>query len=360
MALFQPFPRLWTQPNWIRNLELSVPFVERDYHIQSMEQVLMDTLGATRIAETIVIALTTELQSSYGIENEYLDETLLYSSVIQELNLEPPEWRQHVRQQTRESNIVAASVQFLRDLIPMTPSSLCYTHGMMDSTPRAKWGAFRTCPIYVVSGKGEVVYEGPLPEQVPAMMEQFCDWWNNDRVKLPLSARAACAHAFFVLIHPFEDGNGRMSRLLAEKALITSKKDIFRPYGMSRVILSARKQYAFLLQHIHDPVNANGIDGFGKFVNFIQDVREQAITRSIENAKKLMQLEELFSRMYDEGIDLSPDERTILKTMNESSRRWTRYEATLKIEDPQAGVTAWNHLIELGVIQKSRIQFNRV
>lgn len=355
-------PYLWTRPGWIRNPRISELCAERDENIRSMELELANTLGTSRIGEAVAGALADELRASYAIESEHLDKTALYSSVIRELDLDFPEWRTHPRGKARENRIVEATVRFLRDTNPPSRASLCATHGMLggeQGEQGVKWGTFRTCPIYVVSSTGEAVYEGPSHEQIPGLVERFCEWWNNDRPKLPSSAGAACAHAFFVLVHPFEDGNGRMSRMLAEKALVISSETIFRPYSLSAKILTARKQYAFVLRHIHDPRPENGMDGLEKFISFVQDVREQAIAEAMKNAAGIARLEELLSRLREAGVHLSPEEKTVLKTMCVSNRRWNRFEATADVEDPEKGAAVWRRLIDLGVVRKNRIRFDR-
>ena len=87
---------------------------------------------------------------------------------------------------------------------------------------RVKRGAYRETDMQIVSGSIEhlkVHYEAPPPERVEAEMARFIDWHNGSRGELPGPVRAGVAHLWFEVIHPFEDGNGRVGRAIADQAL---------------------------------------------------------------------------------------------------------------------------------------------
>lgn len=122
---------------------------------------------------------------------------------------------------------------------------------------RIEIGKYRTCEEQVVSGilgRQKVHYEAPKPERVPAEMKKFIDWFNgfdnNSWV-----VRAAIAHFWFVSIHPFEDGNGRLARLLADMQLARGEESNLRFYNMSSQINKDRKEYYKLLEQTQ---NGNG------------------------------------------------------------------------------------------------------
>lgn len=122
---------------------------------------------------------------------------------------------------------------------------------------RIEIGKYRTCEEQVVSGilgRQKVHYEAPKPEHVPAEMKKFIDWFNgfdnNSWV-----VRAAIAHFWFVSIHPFEDGNGRLARLLADMQLARGEESNLRFYNMSSQINKDRKEYYKLLEQTQ---NGNG------------------------------------------------------------------------------------------------------
>jgi len=112
-------------------------------------------------------------------------------------------------------------------------------------------GCYRTdiTPMEVVSGPlhaPKVHFEAPPSIRVPAEMRRFVEWFNSTSPlgthPLPILTRAGLAHLYFVSIHPFEDGNGRLARALAEKAVF---EGLNQPvlFSLSRTILSGRRDY---------------------------------------------------------------------------------------------------------------------
>ncbi|MBN8709463.1 MAG: cell filamentation protein Fic [Verrucomicrobia bacterium 61-8] len=136
---------------------------------------------------------------------------------------------------------------------PLANGDLFHWHALLMSgrADLAASGAYRQGgdPMQIVSrGKrGERVhFEAPPSAQVPQEMERFIAWFNDSR-QLPALTRAALAHWHFVSIHPFEDGNGRLARALAEKALW---QGMHQPVliALSRTIAAGRRQYYDVLE----------------------------------------------------------------------------------------------------------------
>jgi Fic family protein len=113
-------------------------------------------------------------------------------------------------------------------------TSACYRDGEMEVV---------SGPI----GREKVHYHAPGPERVPAEMARFLDWFNsNDSFEEVL--KAAIAHLWFVSIHPFDDGNGRIARALTDMLLARSDGSPRRFYSMSNQILAERKTYYEVLE----------------------------------------------------------------------------------------------------------------
>lgn len=141
---------------------------------------------------------------------------------------------------------------------PLTTETLFSWHRMlMTRVTRITAGAWRSHeePMLVVSGaigKEKIHFEAPPSARVPAEMEKFIAWFNdtapgtkNEIKKAPV--RAAIAHLYFESIHPFEDGNGRIGRAIAEKAL---SQTIGRPVllSLSQTIEADKKSYYLALE----------------------------------------------------------------------------------------------------------------
>lgn len=111
-------------------------------------------------------------------------------------------------------------------------------------------GQYRTHEEHIVSGymgREKVHYVAPSPERVPYEMEQFLVWFNSGHEE-PFVIASAIAHFWFVSIHPFEDGNGRLSRIIGDILLARSDKSALRFYNMSAEINRDKKHYYEILE----------------------------------------------------------------------------------------------------------------
>ena len=118
---------------------------------------------------------------------------------------------------------------------------------MQGRTDLERKGAYRTHndPMQIVSGglgMEKVHFEAPPSKSVPDAMKQFIAWFNQSHDVLPPLIRAGIAHLYSVSIHPYEDGNGRMARALAEKALSQAAGSPTLS-GLSRQIASKKPAY---------------------------------------------------------------------------------------------------------------------
>jgi Fic family protein len=118
---------------------------------------------------------------------------------------------------------------------------------------RIKVGAWRDdsgAPMQVVSGpvgREQVHFEAPAAERLEEAMRQFLEWFNTDAATEPV-LKAALAHLWFVTIHPFDDGNGRIARAIADMSLARSEGSSQRFYSMSAQIREERGEYYGILE----------------------------------------------------------------------------------------------------------------
>lgn len=171
------------------------------------------------------------------IEGEILDRASVQASLLQQFGLEPQAGRAtRPRVPAAEHGIAEMMVDLYRSFAdPLTHEALFRWHTMLTGHDRSIGvvGGWRTHadPMQVVSGRDDkrtVHFEAPPSRRVAAEMKRFVKWFNDTgpgegkhKNKQPLDplTRAGLAHLHFVSIHPFEDGNGRIARALAEKAL---------------------------------------------------------------------------------------------------------------------------------------------
>ena len=112
----------------------------------------------------------------------------------------------------------------------------------MSGLYRIEVGKYRSGEMQVVSGamgKEKVHYQAPSPERVPAEMDRFIEWVNNSN-GIDAVLKAAIAHLWFVSIHPFDDGNGRITRALTDMLLARSENSSKRFYSVSAEIKNGK------------------------------------------------------------------------------------------------------------------------
>ncbi|MDE2140981.1 MAG: Fic family protein [Elusimicrobia bacterium] len=213
----------------------------------------MSSLGFFQRDEAVLKALTQDVVKSSEIEGEILNADQVRSSIAKRLGMDaaglpPADHRvEGVVQMTLE-----ATQNFLR---PLTKERLWSWHiSLFPNAPRnIKVGGWRDDsqgPMQVVSGgigHERVHYQAPPAKLLDAEMTAFIDWANQSDGIDPV-LRAAKAHLWFVTIHPFDDGNGRIARAIADWALARSENSSRRYYSMSAQIRRERKDYYDVLE----------------------------------------------------------------------------------------------------------------
>ncbi|MBA3815789.1 MAG: Fic family protein, partial [Parachlamydiaceae bacterium] len=107
-------------------------------------------------------------------------------------------------------------------------------------------------PMQVVSGamgKETLHFEAVPSTRVVNEMNQFLNWWQTSQDRIDGLLRAGLAHFYFVTVHPFEDGNGRIARALTDMALAQDEKTSTRFYSLSSQIMKEKKEYYDILEH---------------------------------------------------------------------------------------------------------------
>jgi Fic family protein len=205
--------------------------------------------------ETIIDIIVSEAIKTSEIEGEFLSREDVISSVRQNLGLIPGVPVKDKRAKGVSSLMVLSRNTYSE---PLSEKMLFHWHTLLmgDSKTISK-GSWRTGsePMQIISGAAghiKVHFEAPPSERVPSEMRTFITWFNEsgpggEREILKAPLRSAIAHLWFESIHPFEDGNGRIGRAIAEKAL---SQGFGRPLllSLSKAIESDRKRYYSELQ----------------------------------------------------------------------------------------------------------------
>jgi len=238
----------WPNFNWDRQQTQSrLPSVS---HKQGYVGGLVNSLNGSRAL--IAKALTENIVASFAIEGEYLDANVVSDEIERGFG-QPPSCERAKSVGLLEANAAAlVSNVFDNSAQDLTPHRLgVWQRCMFERTyspaqigQPARW---RTENIKVVSGGSDdrrIHFEAPSPSRVAIEMETFLNWFASSREakKIDPISRAALAHLWFVTVHPFEDGNGRSARAVADLALFQSDKNAVL-YPMAPYILADRENY---------------------------------------------------------------------------------------------------------------------
>lgn len=211
----------------------------------------MEALGFELRNEASLTVLTADVVKSSAIEGQSLDPEEVRSSIARKLGLE-------VAGLPQPSRNVDGIVEMMLDATQnfsaeLTADRLFGWHAALFPTGHSginriavgQWRDDASGPMQVVSGpigKEKVHFQAPKAEQLPEEMERFLAWFNTPSDADPVLT-AGLAHFWFVTIHPFEDGNGRIARAIADMTLARADGTKDRFYSMSSQIEAERKQY---------------------------------------------------------------------------------------------------------------------
>lgn len=213
----------------------------------------MQSLGFDFQDEAMLATMSLELVRSCEIEGEVLILTEVRSSIARRLGIDTAGL-------VPASRYVDGIVEMLLDATqhydkPLTDDRLFGWHNVLFPTGRSglyaiEVGKYRSGEMQVVSGPmghERVHYEAPKPERVPEEMHRFIDWVNTDNGTDPV-LKAGIAHLWFVSIHPFDDGNGRITRAITDMLLARSEHSAKRFYSMSNEMKILQKEYYDVLE----------------------------------------------------------------------------------------------------------------
>ena len=216
----------------------------------------MEGLGFQLRKEAVLNTLTEDVLKSSEIEGEKLDRDQVRSSIARRLGID-------IGGLTPADRDVEGVVEMMLDAtqlfdLPLKAQRLFDWHAALFPTGRSgmsrinvgAWRNDKNGPMQVVSGpigKERVHYEAPLAARLRGEMKKFLDWFEKENSTDPV-LKAGIAHLWFVSIHPFEDGNGRIARAIADMVLARSERSPQRFYSMSAQIRLERKAYYEILE----------------------------------------------------------------------------------------------------------------
>ena len=241
----------------------------------------MATLGFDVQQDATLTVLTNDVVGTSAIEGEILNPEQVRSSIARRLNINPGG-----QPAPQVDGIVAVNSDATQNhAAPLTADRLFEWHNHLFPTGRSNLrnittGAWRTPdsdPMQVVSGpigRDRVHFQAPQAHRVPAEMDAFLEWFNQP-TDTDWVLRAGQSHLWFVTIHPFEDGNGRIARAITDMALARSEHTQTRVYSMSDQIRQDRADYYRTLER-----TGRGNTDVTEWMTWFLQCLDRALTRA--------------------------------------------------------------------------------
>lgn len=241
----------WTDFKWNNDKLLSLLANVR--HLQGRLLGQMENLGFKLQEEAVLSTLTLDVLKSTEIEGEILNKDQVRSSIARRLGLEVSGLVDSLRNVDGVVEMMLDATQ--NYTLAITDERLFGWHAALFPTGysgmyKIEVAKYRSGDMQVVSGamgKEKVHYEAPKANIVETEMNHFLKWFNNGS-EIDSVLKAAVAHFWFITIHPFDDGNGRIARAITDMQLSRSDKSSQRFYSMSNQILTERKKYYEILE----------------------------------------------------------------------------------------------------------------
>lgn len=340
----------WPQFTW-NEKEIQV-ILGKVRHLQGKILGQMSALGFSLKEETILTTLTLDVLKSSEIEGEELNYEQVRSSIARRLGIE-------YAGMVYSDKDVEGVVEMMLDATqnykkPLDDERLFGWHSALFPTGRSGMykidtGCYRSGEMQVVSGpmgKEKVHYQAPSPSQVKDEMDVFLNWFNND-TKIDLVLKAAIAHFWFIIIHPFDDGNGRIARAISDFLLARSDCSSQRFYSLSSQLLVERKVYYKILKKVQ---HSNG--DITEWLDWFLNCLYRALINAEETTQKILKKSDFWDK-HQETL-LNSRQRLMLNKLSDGfdgklkSSKWakiTKCSADTALRDIK-------DLIEKGILKQ--------
>lgn len=316
----------------------------------------MGALGFNLRQEAVLQTLTTDVIKSSEIEGERLDPEQVRSSIARRLGMDVGALKPADRD-------VEGVVEMMLDATrnynrPLTAERLFGWHAALFPTGRSgmrritvgAWRDDREGPMQVVSGpmgKERVHFEAPAAPRLEKEMSAFLNWFNGHNDLDPV-VKAGLAHLWFVSIHPFDDGNGRIARAIADMQLARSENSPQRFYSMSAQIRQDRDGYYEILERTQ-----TGDMNVTPWMEWFLD----CLGRAIDGAQTVLAAVLAKARFWDhaQGISMNDRQRLVLNRLLDGfeGKLTTTTYAKLTKSSPDTALRDIIPLVEAGLLVRS-------
>jgi len=313
----------------------------------------MNSLGFFAKEEATLTALTLDVVKSSEIEGELLNYDQVRSSIARRLGI-------NTAGLVSSSRHIEGVVEMMLDAtqrytLPLTEKRLFGWHAALFPTGYSgpyliEVGRYRTGEMQIVSGaigKEKVHYKAVKPELVKTEMDKFLDWFNNENCLDPV-LKAAIAHFWFIIIHPFDDGNGRIGRAITDMLLASAEGSGERFYSMSGQILAERKLYYEVLQKMQ---HSSG--DITEWIDWFLHCLKNAMLSTENTTQKIMRKAEFWK--LHENTPINERQRLILNKLfdNFEGKLQTSKWAKIVKTSTDTALRDIKDLVEKGILKQT-------
>lgn len=314
----------------------------------------MESLGFSLRHEAVLQTLTQDVLKSSEIEGEILDPAQVRSSIARRLGMDIAGLVQADRNVEGVVEMMLDATQKFDE--PLTDERLFAWHAALFPTGRSgmtliRVGAWRddgAGPMLVVSGPlgRRVHYRAPDAGRLDHEMRLFLEWFNAEQSGDPV-LKSGVAHLWFVSIHPFDDGNGRIARAVADMVLARSERSSQRFYSMSAQIQRERNVYYKELE----AVQKRDLD-ITEWLRWYLDCMDRAVEGTEETLADVLRKARFWQRHAD--VTFNNRQKDILMRLLEGFKGKLKTSKYAKIEkcSPDTALRDIKELLELGILQK--------
>ena len=291
----------WTNFFW--DNEKLAPTLASVRHLQGRLLGRMESLGFDFIARATLESLILDVVDTSKIEGEFLNPELVRSSIARKLGIENADFIKTPRNIEGIVDVILDATQNFDK--PLSEIRLLGWHNSLFQTgfsgyQQIEVAKYRSGGMKVVSGnfgREKIHFEAPSAGRVPQEMEQFLNWLNSDS-SLDLVLKSIIAHFWFVTIHPFDDGNGRIARAILDMWLAKSDTSKIRFYSLSNQIFKEHKHYNSIIEETQ-----KGTSDITKYVEWFLGCFERALIASEKNLEIILDKAHFWDRHKSTNIN---------------------------------------------------------
>ncbi len=338
----------WTNFTWQETVINSIFGEVRNLQGKIIWQ--MNSLGFKTKEEATLATLTIDVIKSSEIEGEKLNYDQVRSSIARRLGI-------NIAGLVSTNRNIEGVVEMMLDATQnyqksLTNKRLFGWHSALFPTGHSgihkiEAGRYRTGEMQIVSGamgKEKVHYEAVPANKVKEEMDKFLKWFNNNSLIDPV-LKAAIAHFWFIIIHPFDDGNGRIARAISDLMLARADKTTERYYSMSSQILIERKQYYEMLKKVQ---HSRG--DITEWLNWFLHCLKNSLTATETTLQKILRKTE-FWKVHENKV-FNERQRLVLNKLFEGFEGKLKSSKWAKIAkcSPDTALRDIKNLIDKGIL----------